>query len=224
MLFCLDYRLREPVNYVRANWIRPEDTAIYEELGIDNFKIVERNTPTRELLRRVEAYASRRYDGNLLDLVLPFQYPEEAYDSRAARDAYSVRRAVKYFFKPGQVNVAKVPKLGRLGKTMGLLYPRRGESKLHLDNRKMDGFIDRFLARSCIDVDCESCRHCHRYAEKALTIDDAYRSDVLEQYESLFEDMHGGSFWERPRAADFVELGRVTARRLRERAGEVIGR
>ena len=33
MLFCLDYRLREPVNYVRANWIRPEDLYHYEALG-----------------------------------------------------------------------------------------------------------------------------------------------------------------------------------------------
>ena len=45
MLFCLDYRLREPVNYVRANWIRPEDLHHYESLGFHNFKIVERNTP-----------------------------------------------------------------------------------------------------------------------------------------------------------------------------------
>ena len=57
MLFCLDYRLREPVNYVRANWIRPEDLHHYEKMGFDNFKIVERNTPTPELLRRANAYA-----------------------------------------------------------------------------------------------------------------------------------------------------------------------
>src|SRR5262249_5041802 len=58
MLFCLDYRLREPVNYVRANWIRPEDLHHYEALGFSNFKIVERNTPTPELLKRVRAWAT----------------------------------------------------------------------------------------------------------------------------------------------------------------------
>ena len=38
MLFCLDYRLREPVDCVRANSIRPEDLHHYEALGFDNFK------------------------------------------------------------------------------------------------------------------------------------------------------------------------------------------
>jgi hypothetical protein len=63
-LICNDLRLREPVNYLRANWIRPEDLPIYEEMGYHNFKIVERNTPTAILLERVKAYANRRYDGN----------------------------------------------------------------------------------------------------------------------------------------------------------------
>ena len=37
----------------------------------------------------------------------------------AAREAYSLKRAVKYFFKPTQVNVTRVPKLARLGKLLG---------------------------------------------------------------------------------------------------------
>ena len=212
MLFCLDYRLREPVNLVRANWIRPEDLHHYEELGIDNFKIVERNTPTAELLRRVKAYSQRRYDGNFLDLVLPFAYPEASYATRASREAYSLRRAVKYFFRPSQVNVARVPKLMKLGKRMGLLYPRRGEAKMALDNRKMDGFIDRFLERSCIDVDCERCRYCHRFADRALTIEPGFHQDVLRQYEGLFDDMHQGRFWE-PAWKDAARLATDVARR-----------
>ena len=63
------------MNYLRANWIRPEDLHLYEELGYHNFKIVERNTPTQILLERVKAYAERRYDGNLLDLVQNYAYP-----------------------------------------------------------------------------------------------------------------------------------------------------
>ncbi|MCC6749207.1 MAG: U32 family peptidase [Deltaproteobacteria bacterium] len=196
MLFCLDYRLREPVNYVRANWIRPEDMHHYEAMGYDYFKIVERNTPTPVLLNRVQAYANRRYDGNFFDMVLPFQYPESSYTTQAQRDAYSLKRAVKYFFKPGQVNVAKMPKLMTLGKQMGLLYPMPdGQQPLYLDNRKMDGFIDRFLKESCIDVDCEKCRYCHDFADRALTIEPSYRRKVLATYRDIFEDMHTGKFW-----------------------------
>jgi collagenase-like PrtC family protease len=218
MLFCLDYRLREPVNYVRANWIRPEDLRHYEALGFDNFKIVERNTPTPELLRRVKAYANRRYDGNFLDLVLPFQYPAGSYTTRASRDAYSLRRAVKYFFRPGAVNLGKVLKLDKLGRRMGLLYPRQGESGLYLDNRKLDGFIDRFLEKSCIDVDCDKCRYCHAVAEAALTIDPEYRRDVLALYRDLASDLHGGSFWSETGPMDLIDVGRL----LRKRANDAI--
>jgi collagenase-like PrtC family protease len=220
MLFCLEYRLREPVNYIRANWIRPEDLHHYESMGFTNFKIVERNTPTPELLRRVHAYANRSYSGNFLDLVLPFQYPESSYASAAAREAFSLRRAMKYLFKPSQVNVTKVPKLAALGRRMGLLYPRRGESPLQLDNRKLDGFIDRFLDKSCIDTDCEKCRYCHRVAEEALTIDPEYRQDVLSQYQELFEDMHGGRFWETPSARDLVDVGRLVWKTAQRSARE----
>ena len=218
MLFCLDYRLREPVNYVRANWIRPEDLHHYEAMGFDNFKIVERNTPTNVLLKRVHAYANRRYDGNFFDLVLPFQYPADAYTTRASRDAFGLRRAVKYFFRPSQINVGKVVKLDRIGRRTGLLYPRRGDSGLHLDNRKLDGFVDRFLTKSCIDVDCDECRYCHAWADKALTIDPDYRREVLAMYQDMFADMHDGSFWSGVKAGDLLEVGRL----LRSRAAEIV--
>ncbi|HEX9103984.1 MAG TPA: U32 family peptidase [Polyangia bacterium] len=218
MLFCLDYRLRQPVNYVRANWIRPEDLHHYEAMGFDNFKIVERNTPTPELVRRVKAYSERRYDGNFFDLVLPFNYPAESYTTAAAREAFSLRRAVKYFFKPSQVNVTKIPKLARLGKKMGLLFPRQGPSGLYLDNRKLDGFIDRFLKQSCVDVDCDECGWCHRFAESALEIDPEYRETVLAQYRDLFSDLHDGSFFAPPTMRDFVDVGRLTRRVARSAA------
>lgn len=226
MLFCLDYRLREPVNYVRANWIRPEDIHHYEAMGFDHFKIVERNTPTPELLRRVHAYSNRRYEGNFFDLVLPFNYPEKAYGNERARDAYSMKRALKYFFKPGQINVAKIGKLMDLGKRQGLLYPRRGETPLYLDNRELDGFIDRFFEKGCVEVDCDSCRYCHRFAEKALRIDPDWRHDVLARYRGLFDDMHGGAFWEM-KPTDWIGaaflLLREAASRLQQVAPSVGG-
>lgn len=205
MLFCLEYRLREPVNYVRANWIRPEDLHHYEALGYDTFKIVERNTPTPELLRRVRAYAERRYDGNLFDLILPFNYPAEAYANRAAREVFSLRHSLRYFFRPGQVDILKFLRLRRLGRRMGLLHPRRGLSPLVLDNRALDGFINRFLTTSCLSVDCDECRYCHAWAERAVRIDPAYRRDVLAEYRALYEDLHTGALWSRPR------LGNVAA-------------
>jgi len=194
-LVCNDLRLREPVNYLRANWIRPEDLHLYEELGYDNFKIVERNTPTSILLRRVHAYATRRYDGNLLDLVQNYAYPEEAFGQKA-KDAYSMRRMVKYFARPTAVNMMKFAKVVDMGKTASMLYPRRGPNPVYIDNRALDGYFERFRERSCQDRVCGECGYCQRWADRAVTIDPAWRRRMGALYADLLEEIDGGSFWE----------------------------
>ena len=105
---------------------------------------------------------------------------------------------------------------------MGLLYPRQGPNALYLDNRKLDGFIDRFLRNSCIDVDCEQCGHCHQYADRAVRIDPEYRERVLAMYRELFRDMQDGSFFEPMRPRDFVEVARLTKRLVRNAVGRVL--
>lgn len=192
---CNAIRLREPVNYLRANWIRPEDIGLYEELGYENFKIVERNTPTQILLDRTKAYAERRYDGNLLDLVQNYAYPEEKVGF-GAKDAYSLRRMVKYFVKPRQVNLMKFSKVVDFGKTASILYPRKGPNPVQIDNRRLDGFIDRFKTIGCQHLDCEDCRYCHEWAEQAVTIDPAWSSRMDRIYDDLMDEFDSGSFWD----------------------------
>jgi collagenase-like PrtC family protease len=72
--WCSKERLREPANYLIADWIRPEDLHHYEAIGYSRFKITDRNTPTDFLKLRARAYNERRYDGNLLDLIQHFAY------------------------------------------------------------------------------------------------------------------------------------------------------
>ena len=194
-LVCNQIRLNEPVNYLRANWIRPEDLHCYEELGYHNFKIVERNTPTRILLERVKAYNERRYDGNLLDLVQNYSYPVEKIGA-AGQDHWSYRRMLKYFLKPRAVNIAKFGKVIDFGKAAGVLYPRTGPNPVQIDNRSLDGFIDHFKNRGCQDKDCESCRYCHKWAEKAVKIDPAWRSRMGAIYDDLLDELDSGSFWD----------------------------
>jgi collagenase-like PrtC family protease len=194
-LVCNELRLREPVNYLRANWIRPEDLPHYERLGYHNFKIVERNTPTQILLERVAAYAARRHDGNLLDLVQNYAYPEEKVGDRA-RDAYSTRRMLKYFVKPQAVNLLKFRKVIEFGQTASVLYPRRGPNPVQIDNRALDGFFDRFLDQGCQDQDCESCRYCHEWAERVVNIDPEWRQRMAGIYEDLLGEIDHGSFWD----------------------------
>jgi len=210
-LVCNDLRLRHPVNYVRANWIRPEDLHFYEDLGYHNFKIVERNTPTRILLDRVKAYAERRYDGNLLDLVQNYAYPEDKFGDKA-KDAYSYRRLIKYFAKPSQVNLVKFAKVIDFGRTASVLYPLRGPNPVHIDNRALDGFMERFRTEGCQDRDCETCRYCHAWADKAVRVDPEWKERMSGIYADLLGEIDSGSFWD-----PYVK----TAREL---AGKVIGR
>lgn len=193
---CLDFRLREPVNYLRANWIRPEDLHFYEEMGFDNFKIVERNTPTQVLVTRTKAYAERSYDGNLLDLVWNVAYPPEAFNGKA-KEAYSLKRFAKYFIRPRTVNMLKFLQVVDMGKHQGILYPRRaGKHFIEIDNKSLDGFIDRFRTHSCLDVVCEECRYCHDWADRVVHIDPEWKAKAHAQYQHLFEDLHSGAMWE----------------------------
>lgn len=213
-ILCNNIRLREPVNYLRANWIRPEDLHLYEELGFHNFKIVERNTPTQILLDRVKAYAARRYDGNLLDLVQNYAYPEEKFGERG-KDAYSYRRLLKYFLKPSAVNLLKFRKVIDFGKTASVLYPLRGPNPVQIQNRDLDGFMERFKSQGCQDIDCEACRYCHEWAEKTVQIDPAWRARMGEIYRDLLNEIDTGSFWDPYIKTVKEEAGKLLGRGLR---------
>ena len=209
-LLCNELRVREPVNYLRANWIRPDDLHHYERRGFSNFKIVERNTPTQILLERTRAYIDRRYDGNLLDLVQNYAYPADKMGSKDD-DAFSLRRMVKYFFKPQTVNLFKFRKVVRFGKEASVLYPRRGPNPVQIDNRALDGFIDRFLEEGCQKTDCDECRYCHKWADKVVRIDPAWRGQMGDIFDDLMDEVDGGSFWE-PYFKTLVGMMRKSAR------------
>jgi len=205
MLFCIKHRLQEPVNLIRANWIRPEDLHHYEDIGYTNFKLVERNTPTPLLARRVRAYAERRFDGNFFDLILPFNYAEEDYKENFSQ-IHTRKRAIKYFFHPRKINLFRFRKFMKLSEKMGLLHTSSNKKNLYLDNRKLDGFIDKFLKVSCINTDCDKCGYCKRVAKSTIEIDETYREEMLEQYNEIFRDMHNGSLWGRVTKKDITSF------------------
>jgi len=69
VLRCTLDRLRDISQTIKCRWVRPEDLHIYEEIGIDVFKISSRSMPTGRILRAATAYSSRRYQGNLYDIL-----------------------------------------------------------------------------------------------------------------------------------------------------------
>ena len=76
-----------------------------------------------------------------------------------------------------------------------MLGPQTGPPPVVVDNRKLDGFMDRFLTAGCKDMDCDACRHCHRFADKAVVVDPDYKERCLTLYDQVLDDMHSGKMW-----------------------------
>ena len=56
-------------DFLRATWIRPEDVPLWEDAGVEIFKLATRRIATPAAI--LAAYASYDYSGNLLDLMDP---------------------------------------------------------------------------------------------------------------------------------------------------------
>ena len=69
VLRCTLDRLRDVSEVIKSRWVRPEDIHIYEDIGMDMFKISGRAMPTEKILRAAAAYSSRQYQGNLYDIL-----------------------------------------------------------------------------------------------------------------------------------------------------------
>lgn len=103
---------------------------------------MERNAPTELLLARVKAYAERRYEGNLLDLVQPYGYGTKWRGGESYR---GIRRwRMRYLFRPWKLGLSSSLQLKRLAESRGFI-PSGGNNELvYVSNRELDGFIERF--------------------------------------------------------------------------------
>lgn len=70
VLHCASSKVSDTSQLIKARWIRPEDIHIYEEIGIDFFKIGGRAKPTEWIVNATGAYSSRHYQGNLYDILV----------------------------------------------------------------------------------------------------------------------------------------------------------
>lgn len=69
VLRCTLDRLCDISQIIKCRWVRPEDIHVYEEIGIDVFKISGRSMPSERILHAATAYSSRHYQGNLYDIM-----------------------------------------------------------------------------------------------------------------------------------------------------------
>ena len=164
-LKCTRKRFEDPVEFMRAPWIRPEDLGHYQEAGVDSIKLVDRGMTTAALVTIIQAYAAGRHDGDLMDLM---PHPSKNIMFQQSGMAHKVR----YFFRPTMVNVARFAK----GKDLFA-----GEN-VTMDNRALDGFIDFFLDNDCDVVGCQKCTHCEETAARAVTHTSGGQADRIQAY------------------------------------------
>ncbi len=70
---CALRRAENVENYLKINWIRPEDLHFYQKAGISCFKIQGRqNLKSNNLLRALECYFKESYQGDVLQLFMLF--------------------------------------------------------------------------------------------------------------------------------------------------------
>lgn len=160
-LTCSAQIFMNPEEIIRAGWIRPEDLAVYEKIGIHKFKLAERGMLTEALAKIVNAYTARSYDGNFTDLV-----PSDA-KYRFISDRKFLH-FLKHFFRPGKMNIFT------LAKTMRSMLDLRKNPAyaehlgIVMDNRALDSFIDFLIDSDCRNRACESCGYCSTWAAKAI--------------------------------------------------------
>lgn len=172
VLVCKQLRLEEPVNIIRAIWIRPEDVHYYEDIGIDYLKLSGRSMDGDFILRTVNAYSARYQGGNLAD-ILPL------YNKRFARKGIKKHiHSIRYLFKPFAVNVFRIHK-----------FFHNDPLRIHIDNRALDGFLEFFVHGNCKRGLCEECGYCKEITEKAVTLDKEYRSKASLEYKNVLDDI-----------------------------------
>ncbi|MBM4024994.1 MAG: peptidase U32 [Planctomycetes bacterium] len=186
-LSCTLQRLEDPSLLVKAGWIRPEDLDCYEALGYEHFKLLERGIPSAELLKRVRAYAGRRFTGNLAELIPPYGFKEPPEKVKLW--------LLRHFVRPGQVNPLKLRPFYTLMKGQGLLFALN-RNPVRIDATKIPAdFLQGFQDRCCSRLSCRECRYCEEIAREAVTIDTRFQLEQSAQLREARQQLVDGRLW-----------------------------
>jgi collagenase-like PrtC family protease len=173
---CTRRRLVQPELFLASRWIRPEDLHMYEAQGVEEFKIVDRSRSTAWLLRATKAYASRRYDGNLLDILSL----EMLGDPNGFHPSIEEQSRKSLF----QLDT----KERRLTLRMFRLRQRLLALNVFIDNAVLADFLEGFRKIRCLETFCDDCRYCHRYAERAVRYDRDEAARLVAEIDALVDD------------------------------------
>lgn len=176
-LFCRYLRLLNPDEFIRSQWIRPEDLHIYENIGINAIKLTDRRCSSSEIIKITQAYSEREYQGNLLDL-LP------AFHGGIPVNGSNIWLKWKYFFHPFKTNMFSIFRFVRLMEDI----------KVYIDNKKLGGFIKKFIDEDCSLKDCSRCLYCDKIAKEVVSYDREKIEWLRKRYKDFLDNFIKGRY------------------------------
>lgn len=170
---CTRRRLMHPELFIMSRWIRPEDLHVYEALGFEEFKIIDRSRSTAWLLRATRAYAARRYDGNLLDII-SIEMLGDPCGFHQSIEEQSYKRLLE--LDPQELRL-----------TLLVFKLRRHLLALdvNIENSLLSEFLVGFWEIPCADTFCDDCGYCHRFAERAVRYDRGETAQLIAEIDEL---------------------------------------
>jgi collagenase-like PrtC family protease len=184
MLYCFNKRISSHEEVVKIRWIRPEDVAHYEDLGIDVLKIIDRNSTTQALAERVKAYCQRSYDGNLLGLL------GQMVDFKRTKSRSKELHIRKLFTRPGLRSLRSA----KMAKEFADLFSHSLGDLLYLDNKRLPAdFVKSFAGRDCRANDCRTCGNCGDWASRAVRVlNEEVLANTRQRLDKALEDTRTG--------------------------------
>ncbi|NFA43473.1 DUF2621 family protein [Clostridium botulinum] len=178
LLRCTYERLKDPSQFIKSGWIRPEDLEVYEEMGYDNFKLTERLKKTDQIVKMVKAYSERKWNGNLAEIL----------NVRMSEEDYGLPN-FEYIDKP------EFADFGKMSRTFRFLF----KNKVYIDNNKLSGFINFFKDNdiNCLQRNCDDCQYCKKTADKAIKIDNEQYDVDIKEFKQLFNEINTGAFFKK---------------------------
>ena len=168
---CTLSRLQDPVELIRGRFIRPEDIGAYEDIGIDVFKISDRQRSTPWIIRTVNAYSSRQYEGNLADIIA---YPI-FHDKKEAL----LNNPTRFLARSNHISHLFLETMKEL---------KSCATPFHIDNRKLDGFLEHYFQHTCEHSACGiDCQYCESVARHAVTVLPKEHKQCLSHVEQICE-------------------------------------
>lgn len=171
LLNCQKTLIENPLEYIRSPWIRPEDLCFYEQIGIEHYKLTERDFPTKELIKRLDAYNNGSYNGNLLDLI-----QGHGWMNKKTIPETKITKLTQFN------NIYEV--IDEIKKIRGLERERKYLQHVYIDNKKLDGFLTFFIDSKC-HGDCERCGYCKAIANKVIIENPEIKSYLLFLYKEF---------------------------------------